>query len=303
MPNFKLVIRPILTLTMVAASAVLVIALWREYMLAPWTRDGRVSADIVQIAPEVSGTVLEVRVVDNQLVHRGDVLYQIDPERFQLALDQAKSTLDARRQTMQLQSSTARRRSALVGVASVETIEQAVGAASIAEADFQSAQAAFNLAKLNLARATVRASVDGYVTNLRVRPGDYAVAGTTKVTMIDGNSFWITGYFEETQLRNIRTGEQAEVRVMGFDDAVTGHVESIGRGIADVNDSPDHLGLPSVNPVFTWVRLAQRIPVRVHIDSAPPTVMLAMGMTCSIAIGAPDNRHQARLLSLLRIIL
>ncbi|UGV28487.1 HlyD family secretion protein [Rhodopseudomonas boonkerdii] len=303
MLHLKAAIRPILTLAMVGVSIVLTIALWHQYMLAPWTRDGRISADVVQIAPEVSGTIREVHVVDNQLVHRGDILYQIDPERFQLAVDQAISTLEARRQTMQLQASTARRRSALVGVASVEVIEQAVGAASIAEADFQSAQAAFNLAKLNLARATVRASVDGYVTNLRMRPGDYAVAGTTKVAMIDAGSFWVTGYFEETQLRTIRTGAHAEIRMMGFDDPVTGHVESIGRGIADANATPDHLGLPSVNPVFTWVRLAQRIPVRLHIDSAPSTVMLAMGMTCSIAIGEPSEGHQARLLSLIRAVL
>lgn len=303
MLHLKSAIRPVLTLAMVVLSIALAIAFWRQYMLAPWTRDGRVSADVVQVAPEVSGTIREVHVVDNQFVHRGDILYQIDFERFQLALDQATSTLEARRQTMQLQASTARRRSALAGVASVEVIEQAVGAAAIAEADFQSAQAAFNLAKLNMARATVRASVDGYVTNLRVRPGDYAVAGTTKIAMIDANSFWITGYFEETQLRTIRTGEHAEIRMMGFDDPVTGHVESIGRGIADANDSPDHLGLPSVSPVFTWVRLAQRIPVRVHIDSAPPTVMLAMGMTCSVAVGEQASRHQARLLSLIRAVL
>lgn len=286
MKILKPVIRTSLTLAMVAVAAALVVVLWREYMVAPWTRDGRVGAEVVQIAPEVSGTVRDVRVVDNQFVHHGDTLYIIDPERFRLAIENAQANVEAKRQEMGLRASTASRRSRLGnGIVSAEDIEQTGGQAVIARANYQQALAALDLAKLDLERATVRSPVDGYLTNLRLRPGEYATAGATKIAVLDAASFWVTGYFEETQLARIRTGDRAEIRMMGFDPLVTGHVESLGRGIADANDSPDHLGLPSVNPVFTWVRLAQRIPVRIHIDAVPTSVQLAAGMTCSVAVG------------------
>ncbi|MEW6644808.1 MAG: HlyD family secretion protein [Pseudomonadota bacterium] len=291
---------------MTAATCALVALLWREYVLSPWTRDGRVSAEVVQVAPEVSGTVVDVRVADNQRVRRGDVLYVIDPERFRLALDDAQADLDAREQQAVLKAAIAdRRRRLAAGVASMEDLEQTGGAAAVAAADRRRARAARDVARLNLERATVRAPVDGYVTNLRMRPGDYASAGVKKIAVLDADSFWITGYFEETKLRDIRAGDAAEVRLMGHDAVVRGHVESIGHGIADANDSPDHLGLPSVNPVFSWVRLAQRIPVRIHIDEVPAGVRLVAGMTCSVAIGPRDRERHARglLLSWLRAVM
>lgn len=299
-------LRIVLTLAMTAATCALVALLWREYVLSPWTRDGRVSAEVVQVAPEVSGTVVDVRVADNQRVRRGDVLYVIDPERFRLALDDAQADLDAREQQAVLKAAIAdRRRRLAAGVASMEDLEQTGGAAAVAAADRRRARAARDVARLNLERATVRAPVDGYVTNLRMRPGDYASAGVKKIAVLDADSFWITGYFEETKLRDIRAGDAAEVRLMGHDAVVRGHVESIGHGIADANDSPDHLGLPSVNPVFSWVRLAQRIPVRIHIDEVPAGVRLVAGMTCSVAIGPRDRERHARglLLSWLRAVM
>jgi RND family efflux transporter MFP subunit len=303
--SLKSMARPSLTLILTAAAMLISIAVWQQYVLAPWTRDGRISADVVQIAPEVSGTVAEVHVADNQFVQRGDILYLIDPERFQLAVDQAQADVESKRQTMVLQKSTARRRTRLNGVLSEEAIEQASGAAWIASADYQSALVALSLAKLNLARAAVRSPVEGYVTNLRLRPGDYATVGVTKVPILDAQSFWITGYFEETKLGEIKVGDRAMIQVMGFDPIVTGHVESIGRGIADLNDAPNHLGLPNVDPVFTWVRLAQRIPVRIHIDQVPPDVTLAAGMTCSVAVGAgiASDRTRGVLISWLRAVL
>ncbi|WP_249122861.1 MULTISPECIES: HlyD family secretion protein [unclassified Bradyrhizobium] len=288
-------VRILLTLAMTAATCALVALLWREYVLSPWTRDGRVSAEVVQVAPEVSGTVAEVRVADNQRVRRGDVLYVIDPERFRLALDDAEADLDARERQAILKAAIAdRRRRLQSGVVSAEDLEQTTGAAAVADADARRARAARDLARLNLARATVRAPVDGFVTNLRMRPGDYATAGVRKLAVLDADSFWITGYFEETKLRGIGVGDVAEIRLMGNDAPVRGHVESIGHGIADANDSPDHLGLPSVNPVFSWVRLAQRIPVRIHIDDVPHGVQLAAGMTCSVAIRPHDGAPHAR---------
>ncbi|WP_419828673.1 biotin/lipoyl-binding protein [Methylobacterium sp.] len=296
MTVLKRLLHPALTLAVVAATVLLLAALWRTYMLAPWTRDGRVSAEVVRVTPEVSGTVVDVRAVDNQFVHRGDILYVIDPHRFRLALDSAQAVVLARREDAALKTAAARRRNQLSpGVVASEAVEQANGMAAIARADHDAVAA--QVAEVNLDRTTIRAPVDGYVTNLRLRPGDYATTGATRVSVIDAEGFWITAYFEETKLSRIAIGARAEIRLMGFEPPLSGHVESIGHGIADANESRDHLGLPTVNPVFTWVRLAQRIPVRIHIDAVPPGVTLAACMTCSVAVGEAvvGNRLLSRL--------
>ncbi|MBP2307070.1 efflux RND transporter periplasmic adaptor subunit [Azospirillum melinis] len=275
-----------LTLCFGTAAAVVALQVWNRHEQTPWTRDARVSAEVVQIAPEVSGTVGTVSVADNQYVHRGDVLYAIDARRFSLAVASAQAEAEARRQDMLVRQAAARRRSQLREVISQEDVQQTAGAAAQAAATYDGAVAALDLAKLNLARATIRAPVDGYVTNLRLRPGDYATAGVTKIAILDATSFWITSYFEETKLRRIRVGSPARIMLMGFDEPLSGHVESIGRGIEDSNGTPGHLGLPNVEPTFSWVRLAQRIPVRIHIDRVPPGVELAAGMTATVAIGS-----------------
>lgn len=273
-----------LTLCLVAIAALIALPVWKRYEQTPWTRDGRVSADVVQIAPEVSGTISAVPVIDNQYVHRDDILYVIDPERLRLSVASAEANVEAKRQDMLIRETTARRRSRLQEVVSQEDIQQAGGAAAVAGATYQAAVAALDLAKLDLARSTIRSPVNGYVTNLRLRPGDYATAGTTKVAVLDAASFRITGYFEETKIRQISVGSPAQIILMGFDQPVSGHVESIGRGIENSNDAPGHLGLPNVVATFSWVRLAQRIPVRIHIDRVPPGIELAAGMTAAVEI-------------------
>lgn len=283
-PVLSLLARYALTLCLVAVSAFIALRAWNHYERTAWTRDARVGVDVVQIAPEVSGTVNAVSVVDNQYVRRGDILYEIDPERLRLAVALAEAEVEAKRQDMIVRQATARRHSQLKDVVSQEVAQQSSGAAAVAGAAYQSAVAALDLAKLNLARSTVRVPVDGYVTNLRLRPGDYATAGVTKVAVLDAASFWITGYFEETKIRQIRVGDQAHIMLMGFDQPVTGHVESLGRGIENSNDAPGHLGLPNVAATFSWVRLAQRIPVRIHIEKVPSSVELAAGMTATVEI-------------------
>ncbi len=273
-----------LTLCLVVTSTLVALTAWRHYERTPWTRDGRVGVDVVQIAPEVSGTVSAVSVVDNQYVRRGDILYEIDPERLRLAVSLAEAEVDAKRQEMIVLQATARRHSQLKEVVSQEAAQQSRGAAAVASAAYLSAVAAVDLAKLDLARSTVRAPVDGYVTNLRLRPGDYATAGVTKVALLDAASFWITGYFEETKIRQIHVGDQTRIMLMGFDQPITGRVKSFGRGIENSNDAPGHLGLPNVAATFSWVRLAQRIPVRIQIDQVPPGVELAAGMTATVEI-------------------
>jgi multidrug resistance efflux pump len=283
--------RFLVTIVMVAIALILGDALWRAYMLAPWTRDGRVQVQVVDIAPEVGGTVVAVPVADNQFVHRGDVLFVIDPVRFRLAIAQAQSQYNSAKQQQQQRESDSRRRRGLSGLVSAEEQETSANTAAVAGTALMAAQASLDVAKLNLARSTLYAPVDGFISHLRLRVGDYATAGAARLTVIDASSFWISGYFEETKLAQIRIGDLARVKLMVYDATIAGHVESIGRGIADTNDAIAANGLPSVNPVFTWVRLAQRIPVRIAIDKIPPGIVLAAGMTASVSVGSDAHPH------------
>ncbi len=188
-------------------------------------------ADVVQIAPNVSGPVASVAVKDNQWVNRGEVLYTIDPRWLKLAVSSAQAEVEARRQRWRC-AGCSQTSGADPGVISSEDLKQTNSAASVAAANYRGALAALALAQLNVAHATVRAPVSGYVTHLRLRPGDYATAGVTTVAIIDGQSFWVVGYFEETRLRHIHIGDTAHITLMGYDPVITGHVESIGHGSA-----------------------------------------------------------------------
>ncbi len=260
-------------------------ALWRYYMLSPWTRDGRIRAETVTVATEVFGKIAELKVVENQFIHRGDVLFVVDPEEYRFALAKAEATLKSRRQDMLIRQSLSERRKHL-SAESISTEEQQTSesSASVASAAYDEAKAQCDLARLNLDRTVVRSPVNGFVDNLRLRVGDYAVVGQNKLTIIDSDSFWVSGYFEETKIPGIHQGNQAVIELMGVAPTLSGHVESISRGIADQNGTADGQGLANVNPVFYWVRLAQRIPVRIHIDQVPEGITLAAGMTCSIVI-------------------
>lgn len=273
-----------LTLSAVAVATLVAFILWKHYAQTPWTRDGRVRADVVQIAPDVSGPVSSVMVRDNQWVNRGDTLYVIDPHWLKLSVLSAQADVEAKRHEMLMRQDAAHRRAQIKEVISGEDIQQTRSAASVAVANYQGALAALELAQLNLSHATVRSPVAGYVTHLRLRPGDYATAGETKVAIIDAHSFWVVGYFEETRLRHIQVGNRAQVSLMGYDATISGHVESIGRGIGDSNDETGGLGLPEVNPTFNWVRLAQRVPVRIKLDRIPEGVVLVAGLSASVAI-------------------
>ena len=274
-----------LTLSAVAVATCLAFILWKHYAQTPWTRDGRVRADVVQIAPDVSGPVISVAVRDNQWVNQGDVLYSIDPRWLKLAVVSAQADVESKRHEMLMRQDAARRRTQIKDAISREDLQQTGSAANVAAANYHGALAALALAELNLAHATVRSPVSGYVTHLRLRPGDYATAGETKVAIVDAHSFWVVGYFEETKLRHIRVGDSAQVALMGYDPVLTGHVESIGHGIGDNNDETGGLGLPDVEPTFSWVRLAQRVPVRIHIDTLPKGVELVAGLSASVAVG------------------
>ncbi|WP_118180604.1 HlyD family secretion protein [Paraburkholderia phosphatilytica] len=268
-------------------------ALWVHYMDDPWTRDGRVRAEVVNIAPDVSGSVVDLPVHDNQLVKKGDLLMQIDPSHYQIAVEQAEAAVAARKAELQMRRDDAARRADMDSlVVSKESRDNASHSATAAEAQYQQAFAALDAAKLNLERTRVVAPTDGYVTNLNVFRGDYATAGTPKMAVIDSHSFWVYGYFEETKLPHVQVGDKAEIRLMSG-GVLKGHVESISRGIYDRDNPQSRELLADVNPTFNWVRLAQRVPVRIDIDSVPNDVTLSAGTTCTVVV-QPETKRAAQ---------
>jgi multidrug resistance efflux pump len=260
--------------------------LWVHYMDEPWTRDGRVRAEIIHIAPDVSGAIVDLPVKDNQMVKKGDPLMQIDPSHYQLAVEQATAEVAARKAEFLMKRDDTRRRADMDALAvSKESRDNAAHTAFAAEAAYQQALAVLDSARLNLTRTRVLSPVDGYVTNLNVFRGDYAIAGSAKLALVDNHSFRVYAYFEETKLPRVRVGSKAEVRLMSG-GVLQGHVEGISRGIYD-RDNPESRELVAdVNPTFNWVRLAQRVPVRIRIDSVPEDIFLTMGMTCTVAVEA-----------------
>ncbi|SAL63948.1 secretion protein HlyD family protein [Caballeronia peredens] len=274
----------ILTIAIFAVALVIGRVLWVHYMDEPWTRDGRVRADVVNVAPDVSGAVVQLPVHDNQLVKKGDLLMEIDPSHYQIAVEQAQANVAARAAELRMRRADAVRRADMDSlVVSKEARENALQTASTAEAQLQQAQAALDAAKLNLERTKVYSPVDGYVTNLNVFRGDYATAGAAKLAIVDSHSFWVYGYFEETKLPHVRVGDRASIRLMSGGE-LKGHVESISRGIYDRDNPQSRELLADVNPTFNWVRLAQRVPVRVHIDDVPAGVLLSAGTTATVVI-------------------
>ena len=332
--------RILATGVIVAIAVVAAIWLWNYYETEPWTRDGRVRFDVADVAPDVSGLVTRVDVVDNMQVHKGQPLFTIDTERYQLAVQQAEATVqqdgaaleraeagigqalaaqqqaqaavraqqtvlaEARKEdarniklgdlvtTEAVQQGSAKVAQLEAGVIQAQAavsqagagIAQAKAARSQAQATLVQAQAALATAHLNLKRTTVLAPVDGVAANVQLRPGNYVTAGRPAFGVVDAASLHVDGYFEETKLRHIRVGDSATVELMGDDKRFQGRVESIAPGIADRERSPSGELLANVNPTFNWVRLAQRIPVRIRLDDAPADAMLIAGRTATVSI-------------------
>jgi len=278
----KPALRAMLTLAIFAVAIFAGYRLWAHYMYSPWTRDGRIRADIVAVAPDVAGLVTTVPVVDNQRVHKGDILFTVDAARYQLAIAQAEAALTAVRTDFDLKRAEARRRATLdAAVISRENRESTQAIADAAAARMREAEVALSLAQLNLERAAVRAPTDGYVTNLNVHVGDFAIAGHPMLAVVDLHTFHIEGYFEETKLTHLRVGDAVDIQLMSGNVRLPGKVVSLAHAIAD----PESSGLLSaVNPTFHWVRLAQRIPVRIDFVSIPDDITLAAGMTCTLTV-------------------
>jgi multidrug resistance efflux pump len=345
----SMAIRPfVITLAAVALAGLLGWATWGVYMEGPWTRNGTVRAYIVTMAPEVAGQIVELHVIDNGYVRKGDLLLVIDPTNYKIAVSQSEAAvqqaqanvqnIDAQMTVQQAQIDASQAqlrlgRAALVfaqqqaeryqtlakdGWGTVQNAQQFTSQLHQQEASVQSAQenlnqtlrqvetlkaqrlsaeaglaqakAQLNQSQVNLERTRILAPVDGYVTNLLAQLGDYVNVGVNTISLVDADSFWVDGYFEETNLGPIRVGDPAQIKLMGRDQIVRGHVDSIARAINVSNAQPNNQGIATVNPIFTWVRLAQRIPVRVHIDEVPPEIVLAAGMTATVEI---NNRGHA----------
>jgi multidrug resistance efflux pump len=339
----------LITLATTAGAAVFGWAMWKTYMTTPWTRDGTVRVYVVTMAPEVAGRIVEARVVDNQFVHKGDLLLVIDPTDYKVAVQLSEAAVrqtqaDAENfeaqisvQQAQVGASQAQVESAQAAltfaqeqaaryrdlaqkeVGTVQMEQQTASALGQAQAALKNAQASLTLAQrqvsslkaqlaaaeanvararaqldqaqVNLARTQIHSPVNGWVTNLIVQLGDYATVGRSVLSVVNADSFWVDAYFEETQLASIREGDPAKIKLMGYSEIVHGTVAGTARGINVSNARADEQGLATVNPIFTWVRLAQRVPVRIRIDHVPEGVRLVAGLTATVQVDVDRNRH------------
>ncbi|MFM0297843.1 MULTISPECIES: efflux RND transporter periplasmic adaptor subunit [Paraburkholderia] len=274
----------LLTLIVVAAAALVLWKLVDYYMFAPWTRDGHVRADVIQVAPDISGLISSVEVVDNQQVKQGQVLFVIDQARYTLALRQAQATAQQRHATLdQARREDARNRK-LGNLVAAEVSEESRSRVEQGEAALADANVAIDTARLNLQRATIVSPVDGYLNDRAPRAGEFVAAGRAVVAVVDMHSFRVDGYFEETKLRGIDIGQPVDIKVMGEPNALRGHVQSIVAGIEDRDRTQGSNLLPNVNPAFSWVRLAQRIPVRVALDEVPADFRMIAGRTATVSV-------------------
>jgi RND family efflux transporter MFP subunit len=234
----------------------------------------------------VPGLISAINVRDNQLVHKGDILFVIDQERFRVAVDQAQATVDREVQAQRFAEDDARRYARLsvpsVDAVSQEAAERAAIAAAEARATVAVARAQLAAAEINLARSEVRAPVNGYITNLTASVGDYATVGQGVLAVVDSDSFYVYAYFMETKLPQIHIGDDALVRLMAGNVVLKGTVEGLSRAITNPSDVNGLLA--SVNPEFEWIRLAQRIPVRIRLQAVPPEVRLVAGLSCTVVV-------------------
>jgi RND family efflux transporter MFP subunit len=282
------------TLVIALVTVLISVVAWGHYVMAPWTRDGRIRAQVASVAPQISGQITELRIADNQFVHKGDVLYVIDPFDFEVALRTNTASLKQKAADLQVKEVQSERRQHLSSLATTPEEQQIYkGTAIQAKAGFEAVQQQVAQAEINLSRTQIRSPVNGYVTNLLLRVGDYAHQGATSVSIIDTDSYWVDGYFEETQMARVCVGDRAEVKLMGYSSPIVGHVTTVTRGVSVSNAAAGAQGLPNVDPVYTWVRLAQRVPVRIAIDAVPTDVPLVSGMTATVTIRDDSDADQS----------
>jgi multidrug resistance efflux pump len=344
----------------VSIAAAMILYRYWDYVTNPWSRDGQVRAEVIQITPRVSGPIVKLRVQDNQFVKVGDLLFEIDPRTFEVSLEQAKAQyvktnddylaqeqqveaaqaqveayqaalqqakssikeIDSsieryradyeRQQEMIPQKATSQksvdrakanfemsveqRKGAVAGVSKAQAaLSQAeaamakakaiLGAPGDANASIREAWAAVRQAELNLEFTQVRTPADGYITNLNLRVGSQAVANQPVLALVDINSYWIHGLFRETTIAGIQRGDKAIITLMSYPNTpIKGYVDSLGWGIAQQDGTTGFELLPNISPTFEWIRLAQRVPVRIHLAEVPEEIKLRVGTTASVLV-------------------
>lgn len=290
--------------TLIVAALALIAAwlVWNYYTQSPWTRDGKVRAEQVSITPQVSGSILQLNVRDNQLVKAGDVLFRIDDTPYRIALLNAQAQLakaqaemaKAKAEQSKAANDAQRRRHLTKDAISAEDLENVNTALNTASTGLEAARAVVGVAQASLEHARwqlgqteVKSPVDGWVTNLSTRVGDYAAVGHPVFALVDNHSFYVIGYFEETKLRHIRAGDSAQIVLYSSKQTLQGHVASIGRAIVDQSVEGGNSLVANIKPNIPWVRLAQRVPVRIEFDALPPETTLVSGTTCTVSIGTP----------------
>ena len=287
--GLKTSLRVLFTLSLATVAGLVLWWIYDYYTYSPQTRDGRLRADVIALAADVSGRVDDVRVVDNQHVRRGQVLFVVDKLRLENAVTEAQAALETARAQRDAAERERRRYRALADVVAPQEVDNRRTAAEEARARLAQAEAALARSRIDLERAEVRAPVNGIVTNLALRPGAYATAGQPVMALVDQDSYYVAGYFEETKLPRIHPGMHATIRLMGEDQLLSGWVESFSAGIED-RERANAAGamLANVNPTFNWVRLAQRVPVRIRLDPVPASVALIAGRTATVTLDEAD---------------
>ena len=289
MKKLKKIVLTLVNIALIGAVAYYAYHAFEDYIQNPWTRNGQVRGHVIQVSPRVSGMVIKISVVDNQFVRTGDLLFEVDTEPFEIAIAQAEANL--KRQKINSQGRK-------IEYDRLNEIYQK-DAGAISEKDLTRRETSYNEslsnidgaveqlrgAELNLTYTRIYASVDGYVSNIDFQIGTQAVANKAILALVDSNSFWVFGYFRESQIGQIKLGDEARVTLMAYPDLVLpGHVESLGWGIAPSDGTVGYNLLPSIKPVFQWIRLAQRVPVRVKLDDIPKEVELRFGLTASVMV-------------------
>jgi len=286
----------VLTLVLIVAIGIGISFVWNSYMYTPWTRDGRVRATVVAVAPDVSGWVEQLNAENAQQVKAGDVLFTIDSARYKVALEQAEAQADSAKVDWQRATSVYRRRAALTdGGVSREDIDLARLDMLGKQAIYKQAQAKVDEAQLDLTRTNYKAPVDGKIINLALERGDFVTRGIDRLALVKRDSYYVTGYFEETKIPSIKIGDKVEIWLMAGRIKLNGHVQSINSGISNENTTPGNEMLPAVSATFSWIRLAQRIPVDIKIDSIPDGVQLSSGMSATLKVDVlPTEKRNQR---------
>lgn len=283
-------VKPIINIVIVIVIFLMLAVIWNRYMYTPWTRDGRVRAQVVSIAPDVSGWVDTMNAPNAANVKAGDVLFTIDRARYRVAQQLAAAQVSSAQATWRQSANVyGRRRLLTAGEISMEELDSARLDTGQKLAAIKQAQANADAASLNLNRTVYRSPADGQIINLDLERGDYVAQGVERLALLRNDSYYVTGYFEETKIPRIAIGDPVDVWVMAGYVKLTGHVASIDSGISNGNATPGNERLPSVEPNFAWIRLSQRIPVNVRLDTVPKTVHLSAGMSATLKVHPTDK--------------